>query len=60
MNKTFSADKNTFNVTVSIGISTYTKGIKRKEEFIEKADKALYQAKRGGRNRSILWSEINR
>lgn len=60
MNKTFSADKNTFNVTISIGISTYTKGIKRKEELIEKADKALYQAKRGGRNRSILWSEINR
>ncbi|OHE54637.1 MAG: hypothetical protein A2027_00035 [Thermodesulfovibrio sp. RBG_19FT_COMBO_41_18] len=60
MNKTFSTDKNTFSVTISIGISTYTKGIKRKEELIEKADKALYQAKRGGRNRSILWSEINR
>lgn len=60
MNKTFSADKNTFSVTISIGISTYTKGIKRKEELIEKADKALYRAKNSGRNRSLLWSEINR
>jgi diguanylate cyclase (GGDEF)-like protein len=60
INKTFSAEKSTFNVTISIGISTYTKGIKRKEELIEKADKALYQAKRSGRNRSILWNEISK
>jgi len=60
MNKTFSEEKSTFNVTISIGISTYTKGIKRKEELIEKADKALYQAKRSGRNRSILWNEISK
>jgi len=39
------------SVTVSIGISTfnYEKNL-TKEEFIEEADKALYQAKENGRN----------
>jgi diguanylate cyclase (GGDEF)-like protein len=59
MNTTFSAEKNIFKLTVSIGISTYPHGIRRKEELIERADKALYHAKRTGRNRSVLWSEIN-
>lgn len=59
MNTTFSAEKKTFNVTMSIGIATYPDGIRKKEEFIERADKALYHAKRSGRNQSILWSEIN-
>jgi diguanylate cyclase (GGDEF)-like protein len=59
MNTTFSAEKKTFNVTVSIGIATYPDGIRKKEEFIERADKALYHAKRTGRNQSILWSAIN-
>lgn len=59
MDTTFSADNKTFHVTISIGISTYPDGIKRKEELIEKADKALYHAKRSGRNQSVLWSEMN-
>ncbi|MEW6417054.1 MAG: diguanylate cyclase [Nitrospirota bacterium] len=59
MDKTFSAENKTFRVTVSIGISTCPDDGKRKEELIERADKALYHAKRTGRNRSILWSEIN-
>jgi diguanylate cyclase (GGDEF)-like protein len=59
MNRTFSAENQTFKVTVSIGISTRPNDGKRKEEIIEKADKALYHAKRTGRNRSVLWSEIN-
>jgi diguanylate cyclase (GGDEF)-like protein len=59
MNRTFSAENQTFKVTVSIGTSTRPNDGKRKEEIIEKADKALYHAKRTGRNRSVLWSEIN-
>jgi len=59
MNKRFSAEDQTFKVTVSIGISTYPKDGKSKEELIEKADRALYQAKNSGRNRSMPWSEIN-
>ena len=54
----FSSEDQTFNVTLSIGISTYPDGIKSKEELIERADKALYHAKRSGRNRSVLWSEL--
>ena len=53
----FSSGRNSFSITISIGISTYTKDIKGKEAFIERADKALYDAKGSGRNRSILWSE---
>ena len=52
----FSSGRNSFSITISIGISTYTKDIKGKEAFIERADKALYDAKGSGRNRSILWS----
>ena len=43
-------------VTVSIGITAVNpaeEGIKLKE-FLERADKALYQAKQQGRNRIIL------
>jgi len=59
MNTTFSGENSTFNVTISTGISTYAEHIKRKEELIERADRALYQAKNSGRNRSLLWSEIS-
>lgn len=59
MNRTFSAENKTFKVTISIGISTCPNDGKRKEELIEKADKALYQAKKSGRNCSMLWCKIN-
>lgn len=57
MNTSFSADNAMFHVTVSIGISTYPEAGEKKEEFIERADKALYHAKRSGRNQSVLWNE---
>jgi len=41
------------NVTISIGI-TMLIGKERMETFIKRADKALYQAKEDGRNRSVL------
>jgi diguanylate cyclase (GGDEF)-like protein len=53
----FSSGGNTFSITISIGISTYSKDVKGKEALIERADKALYDAKGSGRNRSVLWSE---
>ncbi|MFZ3136160.1 MAG: sensor domain-containing diguanylate cyclase [Thermodesulfovibrionales bacterium] len=55
----FASEKGAFSVTVSIGVSTFTKEIRSKEELVETADKALYHAKRNGRNRSVLWNEIN-
>jgi two-component system cell cycle response regulator len=58
MKKVFSAESKDFQITVSIGLSTSHDNIRSKEELIEKADKALYHAKKTGRNRSIPWSEI--
>ena len=55
MDTKFTADENTFNVTVSIGISTYEGEAMKKEELVDKADKALYKAKGNGRNQSVLW-----
>ncbi len=45
-----------FPVTVSIGISTFPEDAKSKEELIEKADIALYHAKRIGKNCACLFS----
>ncbi len=58
MKKVFSAERKDFQITVSIGLSTRRDTIRNKEEFIEEADKALYHAKKTGRNRSVPWSDI--
>lgn len=42
---------NLISVTVSIGVSTYPDNASSRDELIEKADRALYQAKREGRDR---------
>jgi len=39
------------SVTVSIGISQYPKDGEKPTDLIDKADTALYQAKKDGRNR---------
>jgi diguanylate cyclase (GGDEF)-like protein len=43
-------------VSISIGVATYPKDARLKEELILKADEALYKAKRGGRNQVCLSS----
>lgn len=58
MDHPFSVDGKTVKVTVSIGISTASISSKNKEELIERADQALYHAKKNGRNRSVIWDEI--
>jgi diguanylate cyclase (GGDEF)-like protein len=40
-----------FNMSVSVGISTYPEDASKIETLIEKADTALYKAKRRGRNK---------
>lgn len=45
------------NITCSVGVSSLQSGAENLSELIELADFALYAAKRGGRNRSALWSE---
>lgn len=42
------------NVTISVGLAEYNKGMTG-SEFIDSADKALYQAKRSGRNQVFYW-----
>jgi diguanylate cyclase (GGDEF)-like protein len=44
-------------ITVSIGIATYAnENFATLEDFIQKADEFLYEAKRSGRNRTVTGS----
>jgi len=43
-------------ITLSLGIANYPEHATNKEEILEKADKALYLAKDGGRNRTIIYN----
>jgi len=43
------------SITVSIGIACYPHQVSGKEELIKKADQALYQAKRQGRNQVCIY-----
>ena len=44
-------------ITISLGISIYDKN-KTKETLLKEADKALYQAKRVGRNKTVLFESL--
>lgn len=46
-------------VTVSIGIAEYRSDVKIKQQLIERADNALYQAKKDGRNLIRIWKELD-
>ncbi|MFA4989185.1 MAG: sensor domain-containing diguanylate cyclase [Candidatus Omnitrophota bacterium] len=43
-------------VTISIGITTFSRGRETIEQLIESADKALYAAKQAGRNRVCVYA----
>lgn len=45
-----------FSVTLSLGIAEFPTHASELAELIEFADQALYAAKRGGRNRSVMYS----
>jgi len=44
-------------VTVSIGVAQYDSDVKTKQELIERADKAMYEAKSDGRNLVRVWKK---
>ncbi len=56
---TITSGRTTFQLTVSVGVASFSRGYK-KEDLIAKADEALYEAKRSGRNRVYLHKETNR
>jgi diguanylate cyclase (GGDEF)-like protein len=43
-------------LTISIGIATHPEDANTKDELVSRADHALYEAKRGGKNRTCLYS----
>lgn len=48
----------TITFTVSLGISQATKDIPDYRAWLEQADQALYAAKEGGRNRTMVYNQI--
>ena len=54
----FLFDGREIQVTVSIGVATCPHDAVNREQLIERADQALYYAKKNGRNRSIPWHRI--
>ncbi len=55
-----SSEKGSFRVTISLGIATYPSDGVDKQTLITRADQALYAAKEGGRNRTMLYSMIKK
>lgn len=53
-NRNFIFDGKKMNVTVSIGASTFKKEMRDANELIEKADAALYRAKKSGKNKVVM------
>ena len=45
-------------VSVSVGVSVFEAGTRRYEDLIGHADRALYQAKSSGRNRTCLFKDL--
>ncbi len=54
----FRSEKGKFSRTMSLGVATYPEDGTRKADLIERADKALYQAKESGRNRVVCYDEV--
>lgn len=55
----FTVGKTRLGITISLGIATYpdNKKIRRPEQIVSYADKALYQAKQRGRNQTVKYTD---
>lgn len=58
-NTSFDVDGQSISSTVSIGIATYPDEVGNVFELLEKADEALYECKRAGRNNVTSYSAIS-
>ena len=58
--QSFDSSKGPFKATLSLGIAIYPDDGRTKQELIAGADKALYAAKHGGRNRTICHGDLER
>ena len=56
--ETFEHPSAVVKVTVSIGIAECNNEVKTKQELIERADRAMYKAKRDGRNLVRVWKDV--
>jgi diguanylate cyclase (GGDEF)-like protein len=57
-NTPFEVGRAQVNITISMGISSFpSHRAKSKEELVKMADQALYDAKRGGRNKVCIFTE---
>ena len=56
--QTFIFEGKRFGVTLSLGICTLPEHARRIQELIDRADQALYHAKRSGRDRSVHFADI--
>ncbi len=57
-NDFFSDGKNNIAVTISLGFAEMHKGIEAPEDLLESADKALFKAKRDGKNRVVTYDQV--
>ncbi|MDR2399437.1 MAG: GGDEF domain-containing protein [Endomicrobium sp.] len=55
----FKENEERFSVTMSIGVSAPSKKISDPMLLIESSDRALYEAKKKGKDRVVLYSDIN-
>ena len=58
MDTPFYIEENKLTITLSIGVAIYPQDAATKEKLIDKADQALYYAKKNGRNQVCLWQNI--
>jgi diguanylate cyclase len=50
-------EEHTIVFTVSLGIADFHPEMTNHAEWLSRADQALYQAKEGGRNRTVIWQQ---
>jgi diguanylate cyclase (GGDEF)-like protein len=53
---TIEYEENRINYTVSLGIAEFSNDLKSYSEWLERADRALYEAKNSGRNRTVIYN----